>query len=89
MQAEAACGELAEVKKTNRAKSIWHEESNKIATVLNSIHQFKIPAHMLNRSRSGQEINKHVLDGVDKHPVENKCDLKPKPAKTKEAKIRS
>ena len=26
--------------------------------MLNSIHQFKIPAHMPNRSRSAQEINK-------------------------------
>ena len=41
---------------------------------------------MLNRSRSAQEINKHVSDGVNKHPVENKCDVKPKTAKTKEAK---
>ena len=52
------------MKETSRAKSIWHEESNKIAIVL----------------------NKRVSDGVNKHPVENKCDLKPKPAKTKEAK---
>ena len=68
-----------------------------IATVLNNSCQFKIPAHMLNRSRSAQditvvyevtdresfnkvtvwvgEINKHVSDGVNKLPVENKCDL--------------
>ena len=32
------------------------------------------------------EINKHVSDGVNKLPVENKCDLKPKTVKTKEAK---
>ena len=68
-----------------------------IATVLNNSCQFKIPAHMLNRNRSAQditvvydvtskesfsnvmvwvgEINKHVSDGVNKLPVENKCDL--------------
>ena len=56
----------AEEKETSRAKSIWHEESNHIATVLNSIHRFKIQAHMLNRSRSAQEINKHVSDGINK-----------------------
>ena len=61
---------LAEVEETSRAKSIWFEESNQIATVLNSILQFKIPAHMLNRSRNAQEINKHVSDGVNEHPVE-------------------
>ena len=65
------------MKETSRAKSIWHEESNKIAIVLNNSYQSKI--------RSG-EINKHVSDGVNKHPVENKCDLKPKLVKTKEAK---
>ena len=32
------------------------------------------------------EINKHVSDGVSKLPVENKCDLKPKTVKTKDAK---
>ena len=68
----------AEGKETSRAKSTWHEESNQIATVLNSIHQLKIWAHMLNRSRSVPEINKH--------PVENKYDLRPKPVKTTEAK---
>ena len=36
------------VKETNRAISIWHEESNQIATALNNIHQFKIPEHILN-----------------------------------------
>ena len=50
------------VKKTSRAKSIWHEESNQIATVLNSIHQFQIQAHRLDRNRSTQEINKHISD---------------------------
>ena len=40
-------------------------------------------------SGSAQEINKHVSDGVNKHPTENKCDLKPKPVKTKEAKDHS
>ena len=56
------------------------------ATVFNSIHQLKIPAHMLNRSRNVQETNKHVSDGVNEHPVENKCDLRPMPVKTMEAK---
>ena len=68
-----------------------------IATVLNNSCQFKIPAQMLNRNRSAQditvvydvtskepfsnvmvwvdEINKRVSDGVNKLPVENKCDL--------------
>ena len=41
---------------------------------------------MLNRSRNVQEINKHVSDGVNEHPVENKCDLRPKSVKTEEAK---
>ena len=49
-----------------------------IATALNNIPQFKIPAHMPNRSKSAQEINKHVSDGVNKHSVDNKCDLKAK-----------
>ena len=56
----------AEVKETSRAKSIWHVERNQIATVLNSIHQFKIQAHRLDRSRSAQEINKHVFGGINK-----------------------
>ena len=76
----------AEVKETSRAKSAWHEESNKIATVLNNIHQFKIPAHRLGRGGSARKINKHVSDDVNKHPVENKCDLRPMPSKIKEAK---
>ena len=46
---------------------------------MNNIHQFKIPAHRLNRSRSAQEINKHVSDDV-------RAENKPKTAKTKEAK---
>ena len=50
----------AEVKETSRAKSIRHEESNQIATVLNSFFQFLIQAHRLDRNRSGQEITKHV-----------------------------
>ena len=50
-----------------------------VATVMNNIHQFKIPAHRLNRSRSAQEINKHVSDDV-------RAENKPKTAKTKEAK---
>ena len=85
------------MKETSRAKSILHEASNKIAIVLNNSCQFKIPAHMLNRNKSTQditevydvtkkeslinakirlgEINKHVSDGINKLPVENKCDL--------------
>ena len=46
---------------------------------MNNIHQFKIPAHKLNRSRSAQEINKHVSDDV-------RAENKPKTAKIKEAK---
>ena len=46
---------------------------------MNNIHQFKIPAQRLNRSRSAQEINKHVSDGV-------RAVKKPQTAKTKEAK---
>ena len=44
------------MKETNRAKSVSHEESNKIAIVLNSSHQLKIPEHILNRNRSSQDI---------------------------------
>ena len=47
--------------------------------MLNNIHQFKILAHRLNRSRNAQEINKHVSDGF-------RAENKPKTAKTKEAK---
>ena len=61
-------------------------KSNQIATVLNCIHQFKIQAHRLNRSRSAQE-NKHVSDGVYKHPVENKCDLEAKDFSKPEAEL--
>ena len=39
------------VKQTSRAKSVKHEESSKIRTVLNSSHQLKIPEHILNRNR--------------------------------------
>ena len=45
------------VKETSSAKSIWHDESNKIGTVLSTSHQFKI--------RLG-EINKHISDGINK-----------------------
>ena len=79
------------------AEELSTDEVEMIATVLNNSFQFKIPAHMLNRNRSAQditvvydvtskesfsnvmvwvgEINKHVSDGVNKLPVENKCDL--------------
>ena len=43
------------VKETNRAISIWHEESNQIATALDNIHQFEIPEHILNRNRRCHE----------------------------------
>ena len=46
---------------------------------MNNIHQLKIPAHRLNRSRSAQEINKYVSDDV-------RAENKPKTAKTTEAK---
>ena len=45
------------VKETSRAKSIWHDESNKIGTVLNNSHQFKIRLC---------EISKHISDGINK-----------------------
>ena len=63
-------------------RSEGDQQSNQIATVLNNIHQFKIPAHRFNRGRSAQEINKHVSDDV-------RAENKPKTAKTKEAKKRS
>ena len=46
------------MKKTAERNQFDAAKSNKIATVLNNIHQFKIPAHRLHRSRSAQEINK-------------------------------
>ena len=67
------------VKEFSRAKSIWHEESNKIVTVLNNIHQFKIAARRFIRSRNAQKIIKHISDGF-------RGKKKPKTAKTKEAK---
>ena len=45
---------------------------NQIATVLNSIHQFKIQAHSFDRSRSAQEINKHVSDVINKDREKSK-----------------
>ena len=62
-------------------------KSNQIATVSNGIHQFKIHAHRLSRSRSAQEINKHVSYGVYKHPVENKCDFEAKDFSKSEAEL--
>ena len=53
------------MKETSRAKSIWHNEGNKIKTVLNNSCQFKIPAHMLNRNRSAQD-NTVVYDVTSK-----------------------
>ena len=46
---------------------------------MNNIHQFKIPAHRVNRSRSAQEIDKHISNDV-------RAENKPKTAKIKEAK---
>ena len=46
---------------------------------MNSNHQFMIPARMLNRNRSAQEINKHVSDGF-------RAENKPKTSKTEETK---
>ena len=60
-------------------RSEGDQQSNKIATVMNNIHDFKIMANRLNRSRSAQEINKHVSDDV-------RAENKPKTAKIKEAK---
>ena len=48
---------------------------------------FNIQAHKLSRSRSAQEINKHVSDGVYKHPVENKCDFEAKDFSKSEAEL--
>ena len=42
------------VEETSRAKNVWPEE-NKIAMVLSSSHQFKIPEHILNRKRRCHE----------------------------------
>ena len=55
--------------------------------MLNSIHQFKIQAHRLARSRRTQEINKPVSDGVYKHPVENTCDFEAKDFSKSEAEL--
>ena len=38
------------VKETSRAKSVWPEESHKIAIVLSSNHQLKIPEHIPKRN---------------------------------------
>ena len=68
---------IANVRRSCRSEG--DQQSNKIATVMNNIRQFKITAHRLSRSRSAQEINKHVSDDV-------RAENKPKTAKTKEAK---
>ena len=39
------------VKETSRAKSVWPEESHKIAIFLSSNHQLKIPEHIPNRNQ--------------------------------------
>ena len=61
-RAHQSCGELAEWRRPAEQNQFDATKSNQIATVLNNIHQFKIPAHMLNRSRSVQEINKRISD---------------------------
>ena len=38
------------VKETSRAKSVWPEESHKMAIVLSGNHQLKIPEHIPNRN---------------------------------------
>ena len=58
------------VKETSRAISIWHDEGNKSGTVLNNSYQFKIPAHMLNRNRSAQDITV-VYDVTSKDSFNN------------------
>ena len=52
------------VKETSRAKSIWPEEGNKIATVLNSNHQLKIPVHILNRNTRYHRILRCHEQGI-------------------------
>ena len=67
---------------TSRARSSWHEESNNIATVLNSIHQNKIPAHMLNRSRSAYKMATSMSQTVSTSiPLRTSAILKTKEAK--------
>ena len=39
------------VKETSRAKSVWSKEGHKMATVLSSNHQLKIPGHIPNRNQ--------------------------------------
>ena len=57
-RAHQTCGELAECRKPALQNQFDATKRNKIATLLNHTHQFKIPAHLLNRSRSANEINK-------------------------------
>ena len=59
-----------EAEHSKRAESLQSEgdqqsEINKIGTVLNNSHQFKIPEHMLNRNRSTQDITE-VYDVTSK-----------------------
>ena len=51
----------------SRAKSVWPEENNKIAIVLSSNHQFKIPEHILNRKR---RCHKQGIVRQTKDPIE-------------------
>ena len=88
---------VRDIELNKHADELFTDEVEMIAIVLNNSCQFKIPAHMLNRNRSAQDItvvcdvtskesfsnvmvwvgetNKLVSDGVNKLPVENKCDL--------------
>ena len=63
------------MKKTSRAKSVTHEESNKIAKVVNSSYQLKIPEDILNRSRSSQDITE-ILDVMSKESLDNKVKIR-------------
>ena len=65
----------AEAEHSKRAESLQSEgdqqsEINKIGTVLNNSHQFKILAHRLNRSRSAQDITE-VYDVTSKEALNN------------------
>ena len=69
----------AEVKQTNREKSIRRDENQHDWDSVEQHSSAQDPGALLNRSRSAQEINKHVSDGI-------RAENKPKAAKTKEAK---
>ena len=54
------------MKEKSREKSVRHEDSNKIAIVLNSSHQHKILESFNKVKIRLSEINKHVSDGINK-----------------------